>query len=65
LLKTGEQARRTAGGGRPHTISSRRHRQRQSLNRARRGLHHPGTLCPPRLRAARAVPERPSTNHGV
>jgi len=42
-------------GGCPHTIPSRRHRQRQSLHRARPGLHHPGTLCPPRLGAAREV----------
>jgi len=32
LLKTGEQARRTAGGDCPHTIQSRQHRQRQSLH---------------------------------
>jgi len=52
LLKTGEQARQD---GCPHTIQSRPHRQRQSLHRARPGLHHPGTLCPPRLGAAREV----------
>jgi len=37
LLKSGEQARRTAGGGCPHTIQSRQHRQEQDLIAAAKG----------------------------
>jgi len=42
-------------------MGAKRHRQRQSLHRACPGLHHPRTLCPPRLRAARAVLVGPHT----
>src|SRR6266849_2857150 len=36
-------------------VDAKRHRQRQSLHRARLGLHHLGTFCPPHLGAARAI----------